>query len=1719
VRIGDGSAAFHTITVNANGALSGSLVIGSGSTLNIAQTTGHNFGAIEGETVSGNGRLRIDRSGATFVFPAGDFGTFLGAIGGEVEYYNSTTNAVNLPESPSTYRNLILNAQSTGIITLPAAALLIYDSLKCISAASRQIYTHNTAVAGGNVTVQKDLIVESGVLEFRNNGNARTWQVNGNIRVAAGATLQIQAGGTNTTHILNLSRNIINNGTFDVWQSATLRVNLNFVGDSLAAITGTTVGASTELANLTVDKGSSCSTGLKIDVLGSITAPSDNWLTLLNGYFELAKASTTLTLTNSATVFEIPATSCLKLSGSGSTLWVGNVADDAADLALRGTLEITAGTFNVGNAANNNNNDIEIAPAGAPRLLLSGGAVLNINGQLRRSLNSTAGALFYRQGNTSTVNIYGRNHNSSRGKIEVVNAAAFFEMTGAPTLNIYRGGAITFADLYVRPDSSFVNGGTVRLKPTGVGSSQIYRFDVTYSFWNLEIEGDGANTATVELTVNNLNVNNNLRILTNSTLNTNDLNVTIGVQLERVGSYNAGTNTTRINGNPSQILGAITASNAFNNFIVGSSAALTLQTASPIRVNGLFTIQASASINDNAQEIDCRGNMVNNGTHSSPSNSSVNTLILSGTPTQQISGNGTFGNMVVNNGNNVNLLGEFTINRRLTMTLGLVDLGDRKLTIGSTGEVTGNFSNGRMIRTNGVLSDGGLIKNYPAGAQNFLFPIGVGSRYTPARINITANGNVGTLTVKPINVKHPSTRDAAEKQLNFYWQVDSTGFGGAITATHTYQYINSDVTGIEANYRLGRYMFPNWVPINGVSGPVSAAGDSIHSVGVNYLSGGMTAGETSEFAAVSTYYSRNAVCPGGCDWTNVNSWSIDGHAGAAVVTPPVGVPVIIATGHTVNITVNTQLAESVQLNGTAILNLNQTFAHNLGLVSGTGVIRIRATNSEQFVFPGGNYTAFTSANGGTVEFYNAGNGILPTQLTFNKIIFKDAATRTQANVDWVINGDITIEAGSITNTSFNKNWEARANWINQVGAAGFLPGTGTVTFNSAAAQSINGVTNFYGLATSGGGAKTLLSTITVQNQLILNAGRIYLGSNNLVMDSLANTAGSPAAGAMVVQNGAGRIRKNFRPTSGGFVFPLGEETVATEYSPITVSFASGTYAAGAYLTAQVVDNQNPTCTGGTHYLSRYWAFTASGISSYLANVTGQYTDADINGVEAQIFGRMTRPALACLNGTAANTANNSIGINSISVLNEFSGGEAPIAKPTISASLLTFENIGTTSMRLRWTKGNGERRLVLIKSGVAVDANPVDEVAYTADSVNTQGSQLGTGNYVLYGNSDSSIVVTGLSPETAYHFAVFEYANSGIESSYRTASPALGSQTTWAVEPTVQTTAINFTVVGATTMHLKWTNGNGSRRLVLAKANSAVNAVPEDGTSYTANAVFGTGSALATSNFVVFSSTIDSVVVTGLDMNTTYHFSVFEFNGTGGVQNYLTTAAPVASNFTFLRADIELWLEGGWAGAEMEANLVDSLPLSQPYNQSPWNYAGTESVGSIPNANIVDWVLVELRASPSAASATSGTVRSRKAGFVLKNGHIVDLDGSSTLLLQPSEANTFYVVVYHRTHIPAMSAAHLSFSSGAYRHNYKTAAAQAYGTNALVDLSGGQFGFYAGRVENTTPFTIDTPDRTAAWDERNRLGYRPTDATLKGAIDAADRSIIWNNRGKNSQVP
>jgi len=101
-------------------------------------------------------------------------------------------------------------------------------------------------------------------------------------------------------------------------------------------------------------------------------------------------------------------------------------------------------------------------------------------------------------------------------------------------------------------------------------------------------------------------------------------------------------------------------------------------------------------------------------------------------------------------------------------------------------------------------------------------------------------------------------------------------------------------------------------------------------------------------------------------------------------------------------------------------------------------------------------------------------------------------------------------------------------------------------------------------------------------------------------------------------------------------------------------------------------------------------------------------------------------------------------------------------------------------MTINWTRGGtpGDGVIVLVKEGSAVNSNPSGGSSYTADTEFGDGSQIGTGNYVVYLASGTSVTVTGLSSSTTYHVAVYEKNCSGSQSVYNTSSPATGSQET-----------------------------------------------------------------------------------------------------------------------------------------------------------------------------------------------------------------------------------------------------------------------------------------------------------------------------------------------------
>jgi PKD repeat protein len=228
-----------------------------------------------------------------------------------------------------------------------------------------------------------------------------------------------------------------------------------------------------------------------------------------------------------------------------------------------------------------------------------------------------------------------------------------------------------------------------------------------------------------------------------------------------------------------------------------------------------------------------------------------------------------------------------------------------------------------------------------------------------------------------------------------------------------------------------------------------------------------------------------------------------------------------------------------------------------------------------------------------------------------------------------------------------------------------------------------------------------------------------------------------------------------------------------------------------------------------------------------------------------------------------------------------------------------------------------------------------------------------------------------------------------------------------------------------------------------------------------------------------------------------------------------------AQNVT-IDLDITVFLEGSYNGTNMSVDLINSpeFPLTQPYGISPWNYSGSESVGVVPNANIADWVLVELRDATDAPSANSATMMDRQAAFLLNNGKIVGMDGSSNLQFSNSLIHQLFVVIWHRNHLGVMSSTPVTESGGVFTYDFSSGSAQAYGnSDAHKQIGIGVWGMMGG--DGNSDGTINNTDKNPIWEiQTGKQGYLGTDYNLDTQVDNNDKNDMWiPNESAGSQVP
>ncbi|MCD4736215.1 MAG: SprB repeat-containing protein [Bacteroidales bacterium] len=222
--------------------------------------------------------------------------------------------------------------------------------------------------------------------------------------------------------------------------------------------------------------------------------------------------------------------------------------------------------------------------------------------------------------------------------------------------------------------------------------------------------------------------------------------------------------------------------------------------------------------------------------------------------------------------------------------------------------------------------------------------------------------------------------------------------------------------------------------------------------------------------------------------------------------------------------------------------------------------------------------------------------------------------------------------------------------------------------------------------------------------------------------------------------------------------------------------------------------------------------------------------------------------------------------------------------------------------------------------------------------------------------------------------------------------------------------------------------------------------------------------------------------------------------------------------------DLKVFIEGPFTGSGMSTALNNAayVPLLQPYSVYPWYYQGTEAVTSIPNSQVVDWILVELRDAPGEAStATTTTTIGIQAGFLLNDGTVVSTDGLSRLLYPNLQVNNnLFVVIWHRNHLGIMSAVALQEVAGLYDYDFSYGQSQVYGgVLAHKELNPGVWGMIGG--DGNADGLISNQDKIDIWTYQAGLsGYINGDFNLDGQVSNPDKLDMWlPNSGLGSQVP
>lgn len=300
--------------------------------------------------------------------------------------------------------------------------------------------------------------------------------------------------------------------------------------------------------------------------------------------------------------------------------------------------------------------------------------------------------------------------------------------------------------------------------------------------------------------------------------------------------------------------------------------------------------------------------------------------------------------------------------------------------------------------------------------------------------------------------------------------------------------------------------------------------------------------------------------------------------------------------------------------------------------------------------------------------------LLSDSVYADNIVTAGTTVRVTAGTTLVSQSALTIRnGGTLTNLG---TVILRGNLNNQNVSPSLL-GAGTIVMGGTALQTMSGQNSMGNLTINNAAGVNIGGNTTVTGVLTFTSGQVNLGSNNLLLGTSASVAGAPSATSMVVATGTGELRKSFSGI-GSFTFPIGDNSGAAEYTPVTLNFTGGTFGAGNYAGVNVTNSPYPGASGS--YLNRFWGVTQSGISSFNCNATFKYMPADVIGTENLIYClRITPTSVVYFN--VANVASDLLTANGLSQFGTFTGVQILADKTLNLTALIEGLYNGSGTMR------------------------------------------------------------------------------------------------------------------------------------------------------------------------------------------------------------------------------------------------------------------------------------------------------------------------------------------------------------------------------------------------------------------------------------------------------